>query len=335
MDHPGQRQHDESAGSYRLAVLIPCYNEEKTVGKVIRDFRSHVPAAEIYVFDNNSTDRTVEEARRAGAIVRRETRQGKGFVVHTMFKEVDADVYVMVDGDDTYPADKVHELIRPVVTGAADVVIGSRLQAGPSRGFKLLNFVGNHLYLVLLNSLFRVQLTDLLSGYRAISRRVVKSVPFLSRGFEIETELTIKCLSRGYRIIEVPVSLSPRPEGSQSKIRIVRDGLLILETLFALVRDYKPLTGFGLLGIALLGCGLIPGVIVIKEFLSTGQILHLPSAVLAVGLVLAGLIVQFSGLVLHVVVRRFQELDHQMLELLEYHMAQRPKDDTTKPSSDT
>lgn len=334
MAQQGCQQH-ESLGRCRIAVVIPCYNEERTIGKVLRDFRSQLPNGELYVFDNNSTDRTVEEARRAGAIVRRETRQGKGFVVHTMFKQVDADVYVMVDGDDTYPADQVHELIQPVVTGEADMVIGSRLQGGLSRGFKPLNFLGNRLYLVLLNVLFRVQLTDLLSGYRAISRRVVKGVPFLSHGFEVETELTIKCLSRGYRIIEVPVVLSPRPQGSYSKIRIVRDGLLILETIFALVRDYKPLTGFGLLGIVLLGCGLVPGVMVTHEFFSTGRILHFPSAVLAVGLVLASLIVQFSGLVLHAVIRRFQELDHQMLELLEYHMAPRTTDDAHRSSSDT
>jgi hypothetical protein len=223
----------------------------------------------------------------------------------------------MVDGDGTYPAERVHELLRPVLDGEADMVVGSRLHAGSESRFKLLNLLGNRAFRLLLNALFRVRVTDLLSGYRAMNRRLVKGLPFFSRGFESETELTVKALAHGFRVVEVPVNLVERPEGSYSKINILRDGLLILDMLVALVRDYKPLTAFGLVGLLLVGCGLIPGVVVIREFLGTGKILHLPSAVLAVGLVLAGLLVGFAGLLLHTVARHFQELHHQMQELLE------------------
>ncbi|MBI4685863.1 MAG: glycosyltransferase [Nitrospirae bacterium] len=301
----------------RISVLIPCYNEGETVASVVRDFRAQLPNADIYVFDNNSTDNTVEEAKKAGAIIRYEKRQGKGNVVRSMFKQVDADVYVMVDGDGTYPAQKVHELIKPILTDDFDMVIGSRLHPMSESKFKLLNQIGNRLFIFILNYIFRVRLTDLLSGYRAFSRRVVKSLPILSRGFEIETELTVKCLERGYQISEIPVNLSPRPEGSRSKIKIFRDGFLIFNTIFALFRDYKPLTAFGLLGLFLIICGLIPGLIVIREFFSTGYILHIPSAILAVGLVLSGLLVMFTGLVLHTIARHFQEIDYQLRNLAE------------------
>ena len=301
----------------KVAVLIPCYNEAGTIAGVVASYRAQLPDAEIYVYDNNSTDRTTEQAKRAGAIVRHERRQGKGYVIQSMFRQVHADAYVMVDGDGTYPADRVHDLIRPVLDGDADMVVGSRLHAGSESRFKLLNLLGNRAFRLVLNVLFRVRITDLLSGYRVMNRRLVKTLPFFSRGFESETELTVKALAHGFRIVEVPVNLVPRPEGSFSKINIVRDGLLILDMLIALVRDYKPLTAFGLVGLLLVGCGFIPGVLVIREFLSTGKILHLPSAVLAVGLVLAGLLVGFAGLLLHTVARHFQELHHQVQELLE------------------
>jgi len=300
----------------KIAILIPCYNEEKTIGNVVRSFKASLPSAEIYVFDNDSTDRTVQEAIAAGAIVRHETRRGKGYVIRSMFKEVEAEVYVMVDGDGTYPADQVYNLIRPVLAGRADMVIGSRLHSGSHSRFKVPNKIGNWLFRGILNFLFRVKITDLLSGFRAISREVVKGLPFLSCGFESETELTVKCLERGFRIVEIPIDLAPRPAGSQSKIQIFRDGLLILNTLFALARDYRPLTVFGLGGLVIVGFGLIPGFIVIDEYMMTGQILRFPFAILSVGLVLSGLLVLFAGVVLHAIDRRFQELDSQMVELL-------------------
>jgi glycosyltransferase involved in cell wall biosynthesis len=296
----------------KIAVLIPCYNEEKTIGKVVSDFRKHLPQAAIYFYDNNSTDKTVEEARKAGAIVRFEKRQGKGNVVRRMFSEIEADIYILVDGDDTYPADKVHELIAPILSGNADMVIGSRLHPSAKSKFHLLNRIGNRLFIFILNSIFRVKITDLLSGYRAFSKEIVQHLPLISKGFEIETEITIASIERDYRIKEISVDLAPRPKGSKSKIRIWKDGFLIFNTIFAFFRDYKPLTAFGLLGLLFIISGLIPGTIVIDEFLKTGFITHIPSAILAVGLILTGLIISFSGLVIHTISRRFQALDCQL-----------------------
>ncbi len=299
----------------KIAILIPCYNEEKTIASVVQDFRSQLPDADIYVFDNNSKDNTAKEAERAGAIIKKEKRQGKGNVVRSMFRQVDADVYVIVDGDGTYPADRVHELIKPIINDDADMVTGSRLHTESDSRFKLVNRIGNKLFLFILNSIFKVGITDLLSGYRALSRGVVKSIPVLSSGFEIETELTVKCLERGYRITEIPVNLSPRHEKSESKIKIFRDGILIFNTIFALFRDYKPMRAFGSIGLFLIICGFIPGIVVIKEFVSTGYIERIPSAILAVGLVLSGLLVAFVGLILHTIARRFQGIEHQLQNL--------------------
>ena len=301
----------------RLAILVPCYNEALTIADVIRAFRTQLPEATVYVFDNNSTDRTAEIAKEAGAVVFRERRQGKGYVLRSMFQRVEADVYVMVDGDGTYPADQVRALIQPVLDHEADMVIGSRLKAGAGSVFKLPNLVVNWTFRWLLNAIFRVHITDLLSGYRAMSRRVVKGLPFLSRGFESETELTVKCLERGYRVVEIPVRLTARPVGSHSKIHVIRDGVVILGTLFALARDYKPLTVFGLVGLLGIAMGFIPGAIVIQEYWATGKILRFPSAILAAGLVISGLVCLLTGLVLHTTARRFQELDYQMQQLLE------------------
>ena len=296
----------------RIVVLIPCYNEELTIAKVVNDFRIELPQADIYVFDNNSTDRTADKALQAGAKVYREKRQGKGYTVQSMFRDVDADIYVMVDGDGTYPASLVHELIAPIAAGKADVVIGSRLQDNCVSQFNFWHRLGNKLFLLLLNLAFRVRLTDMLSGYRAFRREFVKRVPIFGGGFAIETELTIKALERGYRIVEIPVDLGKRPTGSFSKIRIIRDGIIILNTMIALFRDYKPLTFFGLLGAILIGLGLVLGLIVVMEYFSTGFVLRVPTAIMAVGLVLAGMLCGIVGFIVHTILRRFQELDHQL-----------------------
>jgi len=296
----------------KIAILIPCYNEELTIGKVVRDFRAELPGAQVYVFDNKSTDRTVEKAREAGARIAYERRQGKGFVVQSMFCQVDADVYIMVDGDATYPPSEVHKLIEPILLGEAEMVVGSRLMDGTDSDFRLLNRLGNGLFLGLINRIFRVKLSDVLSGYRAFNRQFVKNIPIFGGGFETEVELTIKALARGYRISELPVCLTTRPEGSFSKIRIVQDGLVILNTILTLFRDYKPLTFFGGLGLLLITLGFVPGGVVIVEFIRTGLVPRLPSAVLAVGLVLSGMLLTAIGLVLHTVTRGFQELEHQL-----------------------
>ena len=309
------RAPEPLATEVSVAVLLPCYNEELTIGAVITQFRRELPHAHIYVFDNNSSDATAARARAAGAIVMHEGRQGKGFVVQSMFRQIEADVYVMADGDGTYSAAAVHELLEPVLKHRADMVVGSRLHAASQSQFKSLNRLGNKLFLWVLNFIFKVRLTDILSGYRVFNRKLVKGLPVFGGGFEIETELTIKALARGYRIVELPAGLSLRPEGSHSKIRVVRDGFLILNTILALFRDYKPLTFFGSLGAALAGLGLIPGGVVLYEFIQTGLVLRLPSAVLAVGLVLAGMLLMTIGLILHTIVRHSQEFNYQLQAL--------------------
>jgi len=296
----------------KIAILIPCYNEELTIAKVVRDFHAELPDAQISVFDNNSTDNTVARAREAGAHIAYERRQGKGFVVQSMFAQIDADIYVLVDGDDTYPAAEVHKLIEPIIQGKAEMIVGSRLLPSSESEFRLLNKLGNGFFLQVINSIFKVKLSDVLSGYRAFSREFVKSIPVFGGGFETEVELTVKALARGYRITELPVRLTPRPEGSFSKIRIVQDGFVILNTILSLVRDYKPLTFFGSMGLLLILLGFVPGVVVIVEFIKTGLVPRLPSAVLAVGLVLSGMLLIVVGLVLHTITRRFQELEHQL-----------------------
>ncbi len=317
---------DWSADPGTVAVLIPCYNEEITIAEVVRQFRDQLPAAEIYVFDNNSSDKTVERAIEAGAKVFHEKRQGKGYVVQSMFRKVDADIYVMVDGDGTYPADAINMLIEPVRRGEADMVIGSRLHQTANSEFRLRNRLGNHMFRFLLNRIFAVRLTDLLSGYRVFNRRLVRSLPLFGGGFETEAEMTIKSLERGFSILELPVDLSHRPTGSHSKIRVVQDGLLILRTILTLFRDYKPLTFFGGLGLAIILLGCVPGTWVIMDYVKTGLVPRLPSAVLAMGLVLLGTISMVVGLILHTISRRFQELDFQLQSFAEDAFRKREKD---------
>jgi len=306
---------DESIAK-RIAILIPCYNEELTIAGVVNAFRGRLPDADIYVFDNNSTDKTVERAREAGALVFFERRQGKGYVIQSMFRQIEADVYVMVDGDATYPAEDVHRLIEPILTDEADMTVGSRLHEESESQFKSVNRFGNRLFLSVLNNTFNANITDMLSGYRAFNRNFVKGIPLFGGGFETETELTVKALERGYRIVEVPVNLTPRPEGSFSKIRIAQDGFRILTTLISLFRDYKPLTFFGSIGLLFTGLGLIPGLVVVAEFLKTGLVPRLPSAVLAAALVLSGMLSITAGIILHTIVRRSQEFDFQLRHLV-------------------
>lgn len=293
-----------------VAVLVPCYNEEPTVARVVARFREELPHARIYVFDNNSTDRTAEEAQRAGAEVFNERRQGKGYVVQSMFRQVDADFYVMVDGDDTYPAEAVHALLAPVVAGEADMSIGSRLHAESQSQFKRRNRLGNRLVRSTLNFIFRVELTDILSGYRAFSREFVKGLPLFGGGFEIETELTIKAVERGYRLTEVPVDLTHRPEGSHSKIQFMRDGFLILNTTLALFRDYKPLTFFGGVGLLLLLFACAASAAAILGF--GGMVPSSFVIVAAAGLFMCGLLSLTAGLILHSIARRSQEFEYHI-----------------------
>jgi glycosyltransferase involved in cell wall biosynthesis len=317
-----------------IAVLIPCYQEELTIAGVVEQFRAALPAARIYVFDNNSSDRTVPEALSAGATVLHEKRQGKGYVVQSMFRKIDADIYVMVDGDGTYPASVVGTLIEPIRRGEADMVIGSRLHRGSHSQFRFLNRLGNRVFLVVVNSLFGVRLTDLLSGYRVFSADLVRSMALFGGGFETETELTIKVLERGLSIVEVPVDLSARPAGSHSKIRLAKDGAWILRTTMALFRDYRPLTCFGGLGLFLLASSLLPGAWVFVDYYRSGYVHRIPSAVLAVGLVVTGVLSLYAGFILHTIARRFRELELQLRNVGEDVRRERRAARTTRVPSD-
>lgn len=284
----------------KIALLIPCYNEAQTIAKVVEDFRAQWPALEIYVYDNNSSDGTSEEALRAGAIVRRELRQGKGNVVRQMFRDVEADIYVMVDGDDTYPAHYLHKLLEPMLRGEADMVVGDRLSNGSyyqenSRSFHSL---GNNLVRNSVNRFFGVHLADIMTGYRVFSRRFVKSFPVLSAGFQLETEMTIFALHHNFSITEIPIDFSERPEGSFSKLNTFTDGMRVLMTIANLYRHYRSLAFFSLIGLALLLAGIGVGIPVLVEYARTAFVSRVPSAILAVGLIILAMMMFVCGLIL-------------------------------------
>ena len=270
----------------KVAVLIPCYNEELTIEKVVKDFRKYLPMASIYVYDNNSTDKTYEIAQNAGALVRKEVRQGKGNVVKSMFRDIDADVYVIVDGDDTYPAEEVEKLVQPILEEGIDMVIGDRLSNGTyfdenKRGF---HGFGNNLVKWLINTLFKSNVKDIMTGYRAYSKKFVKLIPVMSEGFQIETEMTIFSLVYGMKLKEVPITYRDRPEGSESKLNTFKDGFKVLITLFDLFKDYRPFVLFSLISLLFLIIGLIVGIPVIIEFGKTQFVTKVPSAILAASL---------------------------------------------------
>jgi glycosyltransferase involved in cell wall biosynthesis len=293
----------------QIAVLIPCYNEEITIGKVIDDFARELPEARIYVYDNNSTDETAAIAREHGAIVKLEPRQGKGNVLRQMFRDIDADYYVLVDGDDTYPADAVHELLRAAVEDKADMVVGDRhsnlsYQRENSRQFH--NF-GNNLVKTLIHFFYGTRINDVLSGYRVFTKLFVKTFPVLSRGFEIETEMSIHAIDKNWRIYEVPIEYRDRPEGSESKLSTVKDGVKVLLTILSLFKDYKPLILFCLVALVMVVIGLIIGISVVIEFLNTGLVERFPSAILAVAFIIIGMLALVCGLILDTIVKGYRK----------------------------
>ncbi|WEV58859.1 glycosyltransferase family 2 protein [Bifidobacterium sp. ESL0728] len=286
-----------------IAVLLPCYNEEVTIGKVVHDFKESLPNADIYVYDNNSTDKTAEIAKTAGAIVRKEPRQGKGNVIRAMFEDIDADIYVMADGDDTYPAEAAPDMISKISEGY-DMVIGDRLSSTyfeeNKRPFH--NF-GNRLVRGSINFLFGAYVHDIMTGYRAFSFTFVKTYPVLSCGFEIETEMTIHSLNNNLRIYEMPIQYRDRPEGSVSKLDTVGDGIKVLNTIFQMIREYKPLPFFGGLGsvVTLVGLGFMLSVMF--DFWRTGMVARFPTLIGAVMLVIAGLLLIITGIILDVIAK--------------------------------
>ena len=292
-----------------IAVAIPCYQEALTIGKVIADFRRELPAARIYVYDNNCTDGTAEIAARAGAIVIREKRQGKGYVVAKMFQQVQEDILVMVDGDDTYEASHVHKLLEPVLRGDADMTVATRLTSHGEKSFRPLHVAGNQMVCGIINWMFKSRVSDIFSGYRVFTRESARQIPVTTKGFDIETELTLQALYRGQVIQEMPAPYRARPEGSFSKLNTFSDGFRVLLRLFLIVKSYKPLTFFGSIALILFGLGLAAGAMPIYEFATEHYVHRVPSAILAASLVMLSFFSLGLGLILNSMNLRLLEIE--------------------------
>ena len=289
----------------RIAVLIPCYNEEVTIEKVVTDFRRELPCAEIYVYDNNSKDRTASIAKDAGAIVRHEPRQGKGNVVRQMFRDIEADCYLMVDGDDTYPAEAASALCDPILRGEADMTVGDRLSNGTyaEENKRAFHGFGNDLVRTMIRWIYGYGFEDVMTGYRAFSRTFVKTFPVQSEGFQIETELSIHAVDRRWRILDVPIVYRDRPEGSTSKLNTISDGIKVMLTISSLFKNYRPFKFFNLVSLVLCIIGLIIGLPVISDFIQTGLVPRLPSALLATGFIFLGALSFATGIILDTIAK--------------------------------
>lgn len=285
----------------KIAVLIPCYNEAKTIAKVVSDFKKALPEATIYVYDNNSTDHTDDIARKAGAIVRYERQQGKGAVIRSMFREIDAQCYLMIDGDDTYPAENAAAMVDKVLSENADMVVGDRLSSTYfTENKRRFHNTGNKTVRGLINFLFKNNVRDIMTGYRAFSYLFVKTFPVLSRGFEIETEMTIHALDKNMHIENVIVDYRDRPEGSESKLNTVSDGIKVLKTIFRLFKNYRPMMFFGTISVILLLLALGFFIPVLVEYFKTGLVLKFPTLIVSGFAALAAVQSYFSGLILNV-----------------------------------
>ncbi|MCW5704255.1 MAG: glycosyltransferase [Bradyrhizobium sp.] len=296
-----------TAADLRIAVLVPCYNEEAAVATVIADFRKALPNAAIYVYDNNSKDRTVEVAQKAGAEVRRETHQGKGHVVRRMFADIDADVYVLVDGDATYDAPSAPKMIEKLLAEHLDMVVGLRVDQSVA-AYRPGHRTGNWMLTTFLASVFGEAFKDILSGYRVFSRRFVKSFPVLSDGFEIETELSVHALELALPVAEISTPYYARPEGSFSKLNTWRDGFRILGTILRLYRSEKPLRFFTAIGVFLMLVSIGLAIPIVITYLEQGVVPRLPTAVLSTGLMVVAMLAVSSGLVLDTVTRGRREI---------------------------
>lgn len=285
----------------KIAVLIPCYNEEKTIGKVVRDVKEALPEATVYVYDNNSVDKTVELALEAGAIVRHEYKQGKGNVIRRMFREINAQCYLMIDGDDTYPLDCAAQMVDRVLTYHADMVVGDRLSSTyfteNKRPFH--NF-GNSLMRIGINGLFRADIKDIMTGYRAFSYEFVKTFPVFSKGFEIETEMTIHAVNYGLQVDNVVVEYRDRPEGSESKLNTYRDGMKVIFKMLQLYKNYRPMGFFGLLSLILVAVAAILFIPIFVDYLATGLVPRFPTLIVSGFMVLAGIQAFFAGMILSI-----------------------------------
>jgi glycosyltransferase involved in cell wall biosynthesis len=292
--------------AYKIAVLVPCYNEAVAVAKVVKDFRAALPDATIFVFDNNSTDNTAQAARAAGAEVFQENHQGKGFVVRRMFTDIEADIYVLVDGDATYDAPSASAMIERLLTDRLDMVVANRIDSEQA-AYRAGHRAGNRLLTGFVAWVFGPAFTDMLSGYRVFSRRFVKSFPVLSGGFEIETELTIHALELGLPAAEIDTPYYARPQGSASKLNTYRDGFRILRTILALYRAERPLTFFALIGVVLAIVSIVLAIPIFVTYVETGLVPRLPTAILSMGLMMLASLSAGIGLVLDTVTRGRRE----------------------------
>lgn len=303
----------------KTAVLIPCYNESATIEKVVKDFKRVMPDADIYVYDNNSTDGTDEIARNAGAVVRYEYKQGKGNVVRTMFREIVADCYIMVDGDDTYPAEAAIEFEQLVFNGEADMVIGDRLSSTYfEENDRPFHNTGNRVVRKFINIFFKSDLNDIMTGMRAFSYNFVKSFPISSKEFEIETEMSVFALINNFKIKEIPVEYRDRIEGSESKLNTYKDGYKVIKMIFSLIRDERPLLYFSTVSLILLVIAGLRFFPILFKFFSTGVVLKIPSLIVIATVVIVATVIFFTGVILHVLKKQHaDELEHHLILLNE------------------
>ena len=300
-----------------IAVLIPCYNEAKTIAKVVRDYRAALPEADIYVYDNNSTDHTDDIAREAGAIVRYEYRQGKGNVIRSMFREIDADCYLMIDGDDTYPAENAREMVNLVLERKVDMVVGDRLSATYyTENKRPFHNMGNWLVKGLVNTIFKGSVSDIMTGYRAFSYQFVKSFPVLSKGFEIETEMTIHALDKNLSVQSVQVEYRDRPADSPSKLNTYSDGVKVLRTIVRLYKEYRPMSFFGLLAALMALVSVILFIPIFAEYLHTGLVPRFPTLIVCGVMGTMALLLWVCGLILDTVAKKHRQLFEINLNLL-------------------
>ena len=298
----------------KVAILIPCYNESQTIAKVVNDYKRIYPFADIYVYDNNSTDGTDQIAKEAGAIVRYESRQGKGNVIRSVFMDVEADVYLIIDGDDTYPVENTGRMIKMVLEDGVDMVVGDRLSSTYFQENKrAFHGFGNILVRWLINHLFHSNVKDIMTGCRAFSRRFVKHFPVLSKGFEIETEMTIHALDKNFLVKEIPILYRDRPVGSSSKLNTVSDGIKVLKTILLLFRDYRPLLFFSFISLFCLGVGVFIFVPVFLEYLDTGLVPRIPTLIVSCFIMLFAMLMFFVGLILDVVIKKHRQLYELLL----------------------
>lgn len=283
----------------KIAVLIPCYNEEKTIKKVVEDFKRELPEAKVYVYDNNSKDKTAEIAKKAGAIVRYETKQGKGNVIRTMFREIDAESYIMVDGDDTYPAENAREMIDYVLNEKVDMVVGDRLSSTYfTENKRRFHGFGNKLTRFLINRIYKSNIRDVMTGYRAFSYKFVKTFPVMSKGFELENELTIHSLDKNLNVKNIIIEYRDRPEGSESKLNTISDGAKVLKTIFNLYKNYKPLAFFSIVAMILFIVGIAFFIPVFTNYLETGLVGRFPTLIVSILFLICSVQAFFSGLIL-------------------------------------